>query len=172
MRTRRRIELGLIVSMFVPGTGSGCTRSPAREPTASNADYSAIHSGCESIRLYEPHHAVNFHFRVIRTVEGSFVDRSKDLRAWIINEACALGANAVMSISESIDSDEQGLPVYKIRGTAIAFEAPTPNSSTNVSEPRLTAPQPGVTPESTSAVEPSNPPTDLREEPSRANSTP
>jgi hypothetical protein len=120
----------------------GCASAHPREPSGANADYSIIRSGCESVRLYEPHHTVDIRFRTLRVLEGTFADRSKDLRAWLINEACALGADAVTSVSETMDSDEQGLPVYKIRGTAIAVDVAAPDPTADETSPGTPATAP------------------------------
>jgi hypothetical protein len=96
-------------------------------------------SRCEALRLYEPHQAIPFPYEPIKALEWQWSDRSKDLRAWLSNYACVLGADAVVGVRETVGSDEQGLPLYQIRGTAVRFTRsqppviptdmpPTPNS--------------------------------------------
>jgi len=112
-----------------------------------------IHPGCERIVLYEPHHPIGFEYRPIGELTVRWKDRSKDLRAWLVNEACALGAAAVVQVVESVGSDDEGLPIYAIRGTPIVFGAvPRPYAAPSSPLPESTeAPTadengPGITP--------------------------
>lgn len=113
----------------------GCSGTP-REPVESPQPYAVLNPGCERVRLMEPHHSVPYEVRVLQNVSVSWSDRGRDLRSLLINEACRAGAEAVVQVLETVESDDSGLPIYKIGGVAVTFDRQRPHAGP------LTLPQP------------------------------
>jgi hypothetical protein len=79
-----------------------------------------VNAGCERVALYSSGEAPGGPHMTLKTFSGNTDESDKDLRNWLINKACAAGADAVIDVVETQGFDENG-PVRAIRGEAVVF---------------------------------------------------
>ena len=79
-----------------------------------------VNPGCERVELIPVGQPAPRPTQVIRDFEGHWDEPDKDLRNWLINKACEVGADAVVEVIETQGRDEDG-PVWNIRGTAVVY---------------------------------------------------
>lgn len=93
---------------------SGCDGGGARWPE--------VNSGCGHVKLHSPGEESPEDYEVIRSFTGHWDTPDKDLRAWLINKACAAGADAVVDVIQTKGTNGDGAPVWNIRGTAVVWK--------------------------------------------------
>lgn len=94
---------------------AGCDGS-----SGSGAMWPDINAGCGHVKLLSPGQASPGEYEVIRDFSGHWDEPDKDLRHWLINKACAAGAEAVVNVVETEGHNADG-PVWNIRGTAVIW---------------------------------------------------
>ena len=121
----------------------GC-RAPERGP---DGRWPVVTAGCEQIELFNAGEAPSRPTRFVRQISGGWDEPDKDLRAWMINRACELGADAVIEVREKEmgagDSHE-----WRIYGDAVVYTAqegstvvpPAPSTDTEAPSTEAAAP--------------------------------
>jgi hypothetical protein len=87
---------------------------------APGAVWPEINPGCEHIQLIHAGQTAPRPTQALRDFVGHWDEPDKDLRNWLINKACAIGADAVVNVIETEGRDEDG-PIWNIRGTAVVY---------------------------------------------------
>jgi len=95
----------------------GCGGSDGGE-----ARWPEINPGCGRVELFPPGQVPPGDYQVLRDFSGNWDEPDKDLRHWLINKACEVGADAVVDVVETQGHDSDGGPVWNIRGTAVVWK--------------------------------------------------
>ena len=103
------------------GMGACClvTTGCGRHSAEGGAGWPDITPGCEHVALIGAQQPAPPHY-VVRELHGSWDEPDKNLRHWLINKACAAGANAVVNVIETEGLGEDG-PVWNISGVAVVL---------------------------------------------------
>ncbi len=114
--------------LFIAGLLScGC-----RHQHGSVAGYQTwppITAGCERVLLFLDGQTAPFEYRTLEVFHGHWDEPDKNLRNWIVNKACAAGADAVVNVVETVGVNEDGGREWNIHGEAVLFDRRRPQAA-------------------------------------------
>ena len=82
----------------------------------------SITPGCERVTLIADGKGAPFEYRTIEVFHGHWDEPDKNLRNWLVNKACAAGADAVVNVVEVVGVNEDGGKEWNIHGEAVLFD--------------------------------------------------
>ena len=88
-----------------------------------------ITPGCERVLLIVDGRTAPFEYRTLEVFHGHWDEPDKNLRNWIINKACAAGADAVVNVVEALGVNEDGGKEWNIHGEAVLFDRRRPKGA-------------------------------------------
>ncbi len=81
-----------------------------------------ITPGCERVSLIADGKTAPFEYRTLEVFHGHWDEPDKNLRNWLVNKACAAGADAVVNVVEVVGVNEDGAKEWNIHGEAALFD--------------------------------------------------
>lgn len=112
--------------LFLMAVAFGCGHP--QDSASGYQTWPKITRTCERVLLIRDAKFAPFEYRVVDVIHGTWDGPDKNLKNWLINKACAAGADAVVNVVEVVSTNEDGQKEWNIHGQAVLFDRAHPLS--------------------------------------------